>query len=85
MSAIPSPSNGLVIKVIIRLLAAVVCLAAMFFVPAGTLAYWEAWVFMGSLFTPMFVLVVYLLKTAPDLVERRMRLKETQMEQKLIM
>jgi protein-S-isoprenylcysteine O-methyltransferase Ste14 len=71
-------------KVIIRLLAAVVFLAAMFFVPAGTLAYWEAWVFMGSLFTPMFVLVVYLLKTAPDLVERRMRLKETQMEQKLI-
>ncbi|HKZ70942.1 MAG TPA: isoprenylcysteine carboxylmethyltransferase family protein [Anaerolineales bacterium] len=85
MSAIPSPSNDLVSKVFIRLLGAVVFLAAIFFLPAGTLVYWEAWVFMGILFTPMLVLVAYLLKTAPDLVERRMRMKETEMEQKLIM
>lgn len=38
--------------VIGRLLAAVPILGAMFFLPAGTLLYWEAWVYMGVLFIP---------------------------------
>jgi protein-S-isoprenylcysteine O-methyltransferase Ste14 len=63
---------------------AAVVFAAMFFLPAGTLAYWEAWVYMGILFTPLLFLVAYLFKNAPDLLERRMRTRETESEQKLI-
>ena len=85
MSAIPSPSNDLVKTVVIRLLLAFGLLAAAFFLPAGTLAYWEAWVYMGTLFVPLLFGAAYLFKNAPDLLERRMRTGEKEPEQKLIL
>jgi hypothetical protein len=36
---------------------AVVGLAAVFFLPAGTLDYWHAWVYMGGLLIPMAFLL----------------------------
>jgi protein-S-isoprenylcysteine O-methyltransferase Ste14 len=59
-------------------------LGALFFVPAGTLAYWEAWVYLGVLLMPMFLVLLYLLKRDPALLERRMRLRERVAEQKRI-
>ena len=57
---------------------------AMFFLPAGTLAYWEAWVYMATLLVPMLLVLVYLLRNDPELLERRMRTRETQAVQRLI-
>ena len=55
-----------------------------FFLPAGTWNYWQAWVYMGVLITPMFFAMIYLIKNNPELLERRMRLKEKRSEQRLI-
>ena len=47
-----------------RLLAALLLLMAMFFLPAGTILYWEVWVFMVVLFIPMSVFAAYFLLRA---------------------
>lgn len=67
-----------------RLLAAALSLGALFFLPAGTLQYWEAWVYLGVLLIPMFATSTYLLQRDPELLERRMRNKEPQAAQQLI-
>ncbi|HEX3048408.1 MAG TPA: isoprenylcysteine carboxylmethyltransferase family protein [Bacillota bacterium] len=70
--------------VMIRLILAIILLGAAFFIPAGTLGYWEAWVYMAVTIIPATITMLYLLRTAPDLLERRMRMREKKSEQKLI-
>jgi protein-S-isoprenylcysteine O-methyltransferase Ste14 len=78
-------SQGELIRMIgVRLLVVIPVLFALFFLPAGTLAYWEAWVYLAILFIPMLLVLVYLLKNDPVLLERRMRMREREPEQKLI-
>lgn len=60
-------------------------LAAMLFLPAGTLRYWQAWVFLAILFVPMFVVVACFLRKDPEVLERRMRMKEKEPAQKVIL
>ena len=52
-------------KVILLILACFLVLAAFFFLTAGTFAYWEAWVFLFILFTPMTGLSIYMLRNDP--------------------
>jgi len=59
-------------------------LMAAFFLPAGTFAYWQGWLYLAVLFSPLCFVVVYLLKNEPDLLERRMHYKEREKEQSLI-
>lgn len=67
-----------------RLIAGFGLLIAMLFLSAGTFAYWEAWVYLVVLIVPMSFVLIYLLKHSPELLERRMRLKEKEPAQKLI-
>jgi uncharacterized membrane protein YbhN (UPF0104 family) len=59
-------------KIIARFAFALVSAAATLFVPAGTLKFWEAWLFLGVVFIPMFIFSAYFLKHDPQLVERRL-------------
>jgi len=74
----------LIITVIIRLITGIIVLAGMFFLTAGTFVYKEAWGYMATLFIPMFFVFIYLIKKDPDLLARRMKMKEKEKEQKLI-
>jgi len=56
----------------------------MFFLPAWTFKYWQAWVYMLILVVPMFFIVRYLYKNDPELLKRRLRMKERQKTQRLI-
>jgi protein-S-isoprenylcysteine O-methyltransferase Ste14 len=67
-----------------RILVFIPILFAMFFLPAGTFAYWEAWVYLTILLIPMILVLIYLVKNDPGLLERRMRMREKEAEQKLI-
>jgi len=71
-------------KVIMRFAMVLPFLGLMFFLPAWTFNYWQAWLYMLILFIPMSILVRYLYKHDPELLERRMRIKERQNTQKLI-
>ena len=54
------------------------------FVPAGTLEYMGAWLFMALLFIPMFVVGAALFFKAPGLLEKRLDSKEKQGAQKRV-
>lgn len=62
--------------------------AVLVFVPAGTLHYWQAWVFIAAFTVTSTVPTIYLARTNPAALRRRMRAgprAETRTVQKLIM
>jgi protein-S-isoprenylcysteine O-methyltransferase Ste14 len=67
-----------------RYLMAFFALAGMFFLTAGTLAYWQAWLYLAILFIPMAFVMIYLLINDPELLERRMRFRERETTQKRV-
>jgi protein-S-isoprenylcysteine O-methyltransferase Ste14 len=71
-------------QIIFRLIFFILIMCIMFFLPARTFKFWQAWAFMGVMFTGFAVAISYFLKHDPDLLERRMRTKEKVKEQKLI-
>ncbi|MBI5295721.1 MAG: isoprenylcysteine carboxylmethyltransferase family protein [Chloroflexi bacterium] len=73
-----------VITSLVRLVAGIVVIGACLFWPAGTFNYWQAWAWLGTLFLPMGVSLVYLVRRDPALLERRTRTSETRPEQRLI-
>ncbi len=77
-------SKSLKKAVATRFAAAFLLLGSMFFLPAWTFKYWQAWVYLLILFVPMSFMVRYLFKHDPELLERRMRMRERQKTQKLI-
>lgn len=52
--------------------------------PAGTFRYWQAWAFLAALLVPMGTALVYLLRKDPALLERRMRVREKEAAQGLL-
>jgi protein-S-isoprenylcysteine O-methyltransferase Ste14 len=55
-----------------RLLRFMICVAAVLFVAAGTIYYWQAWIFLAVFFGSSFVITAYLAKHDPGLLERRL-------------
>ena len=65
----------------------IVCVASMLFVPAGSLRYWQAWIFLAVFFLPVLAINIYLMKNDPRLLERRITagpLDEKEISQKII-
>ena len=54
----------------------------MLFLPAGTLAYYGAWLFVFLLFTPIFIVGIVLFLRNPDLLRKRLEMKERDKEQR---
>jgi len=71
-------------KVLILFPLSVLLIGLMLFVPAGSLEYWAAWVFMETLFIPFIFVLFYLLKHDPALLERRMRFKEKEAKENIL-
>jgi protein-S-isoprenylcysteine O-methyltransferase Ste14 len=84
MSHVQLSQGELLRMVISRFLGAFLVSGVMFFLPAGTLQYPEAWAVLGIIFVPMSLVLVYLLRNDPGLLARRMRLREKETQQKLI-
>ena len=76
--------SRLIIIVCVRFIPGFIVLGAIFLIPAGTSAYWEAWTYIAVLFIPMFFVFIYLVKKEPELLARRMKMKEKEAEQRLI-
>ena len=76
--------SKLIRRVLVRFLTGAVVMGSVFFVSAGTFSYWHAWILIAILFIPMFLVLLYLLKNDPTLLERRMKTKEKERPQKLL-
>jgi protein-S-isoprenylcysteine O-methyltransferase Ste14 len=78
-------TQSLAVRLIARSVIAFVFIAVFLFVPAGSVHYWQGWVFLAIIFVPMVFTSFYFYKKDPQLVERRLQSQETVSEQKVIM
>jgi len=62
----------------------IILLGLCFFLPAGTMLFWEAWLFIGIFFVMMLFIVRFMVKNDPDLLRRRLKREEKRSEQKII-
>jgi protein-S-isoprenylcysteine O-methyltransferase Ste14 len=80
--------NKLYIKAMLQLFIQFpIMIGVLIFLPAGTLNYWEAWVFISVLFICILALTIYLAIKDPELLERRMKAgpkAENEVRQKII-
>jgi len=74
--------TGIKRKIIVFALITFTLLCLIFFLPARTLNYWEAWIYIGIIISCASWVIIYFLKHDPDLLERRMRTREKLKEQK---
>jgi protein-S-isoprenylcysteine O-methyltransferase Ste14 len=70
-------NKNLYVKVAVQLLLFPIIMGALLFLPAGTLDYWEAWVFAGVFFACSAAIGIWLLIKDPQLLERRMNVGPT--------
>ena len=76
------------VKAFSGLLLLFLVMAALLFIPAGTLDYWQAWTFLAVYFAASLAITLYLVKKDPALLARRMSggpTAEKEMTQKIIM
>lgn len=78
-------SKKLFFQAIIKFISGALLLAALIFIPAGSLSYFGGWLFMGVLFIPMFILGIVMMIKSPELLEKRLNAKEEQSEQKAVL
>lgn len=76
--------RNLFVQAITKFTLGAVITGLLLFLSAGTLAYWNAWLFMGILFVPMFLAGIFLMVKNPDLLRKRLQAKETESEQKTV-
>jgi len=70
--------TSLLLATLFRVAAGILLFAALLFLPAGTTHYWQAWLYLVVLFTPMILALILFYLRAPALLERRMRSREPQ-------
>ena len=66
-------SANLNCRAAVQLLGFLVVLACLLFLTAGTVDYWQAWLFLAVYFGSASAITVYLAKKDPELLERRMK------------
>jgi len=84
MSANSLSQKELIKAVVLRLIMVFPILGLIFFWSAGTFNYWQAWAYMALLSLPMILMMFYFIKNDPALLERRMKMREQQEEQGLL-
>lgn len=67
-----------------RFVGAAVLLGGALFLSAGSLRFWQAWVYLAVLFVPVTLVVRYLLRHDPDLLERRLKTREERGPQRAV-
>lgn len=70
------------ISAVTKFLAGLVLLALLIFLPAGTLAFTQGWIFMAVLFLPMLIIGIVLALKSPELLRKRLNSKEQENTQK---
>lgn len=72
----------LLIQGVAKYVSGILLVGAMLFIPAGTLHYSGAWLFMAVLFLPMLMIGVVLMFKDKELLRKRLNAKEKQSAQK---
>lgn len=74
----------LLVDALVKFVLGIVLVMLLVFIPAGTLSYFNGWLFIGLLFIPMFIFGIYLFFKKPELLRRRLNNKEKEGTQKFV-
>lgn len=77
-------SIKLFFEAIFKFLLGVLLVGLLIFIPAGTINFFNGWLFMGLLFIPMFIAGIIMMIKSPNLLKSRLNAKEKEKEQKKI-
>ncbi|MGD1002948.1 MAG: isoprenylcysteine carboxylmethyltransferase family protein [Minisyncoccia bacterium] len=72
------------IKALAGLLYVFIAVSALIFLPAWTLHYWQAWLYLVVFMISISAVFIYLIKNDPELLARRVNNKEETKSQKVI-
>ena len=71
-------------QAIVKFLAGLLMVGLLLFLPAGTIAWWQGWLLIGILFVPMFIAGLVMMQKSPDLLRKRLDVREKESEQKAV-
>ena len=71
-------------QAIVKFTAGLILVGLLLFLPAGTFAFWQAWLLIGILFVPMLIAGFMMMFRNPKLLRKRLNAKEEQKEQKAV-
>ena len=74
----------LFIQAITKFVFGFLVIGLLLFIPAGTLNYWNAWLFISILFVPMLIVGIILMIKSPDLLRKRLNSKEKESKQEIL-
>lgn len=74
----------LFIEAIFKFLLGVILVGLLIFIPAGTIDFFNGWLFMLILFIPMFIAGIIMMIKSPSLLKERLNAKESEKEQQLV-
>ena len=74
----------LFVQAIVKFLLGVVLVGVLVFWPAGTLSFYNGWLFMAVLFVPMFGAGIVMMLKNPELLKKRLNAKEKESEQAMV-
>ena len=77
-------NKELLIQAITKFIMGVLLVAILLFLPAGSFAYWNAWLLIGVLFVPMLGAGIVLMIKNPELLKMRLNAKEKEKQQKKV-
>jgi len=72
-------------RLALRFSLVLVVYGALLFIPAGSLRFWQGWVYILTSFISALFVFAYLYRHDPELIRRRLQIKEEVPEQKRIM
>lgn len=76
-------TKSLFFNAIIKFFLGLISIASLLFFSAGTLQYFNGWLFITILFVPMFVAGFVMMINNPELLQKRLNVKEEEQSQKV--
>ena len=80
---IPEMMPKFIKQAVIRYILTLLFVSFVLFLPAGSIKFWNAWIFIGALFLPAFFALVYFVIIDPDLLQKRLKTKEKEKTQRI--
>lgn len=77
-------TKQLFISALVKYFSGIAALMILTFIPAGTFAYRQAWLLLSILFIPMFIAGVVMMIKSPELLKKRLNMRESESEQKSV-
>ena len=71
-------------QAIFKFIMGIILIGISLFLPANSLKYWNGWLFMIVLFVPMLIAGIVLMIKNPELLRKRLNVKEREKDQRIV-